>query len=71
MDWNPIGFGVPRDEYDSYIGGIYKLLARSASVEELAAHLATNDFDKDSKHLASVATKLSKIDVSLDSDPAT
>jgi hypothetical protein len=38
-DWDPIGCGVPEDEYDSYIPGIYLLMQRRASVEELASHL--------------------------------
>lgn len=41
-DWDPIGVaGVPeaQDEYDSYIGPIYRLLASDASVEQLAQHL--------------------------------
>jgi hypothetical protein len=39
--WDPIGVaGVVRDEYDSYIGGIYALLLRGADDHELAQHLA-------------------------------
>jgi SAM-dependent methyltransferase len=41
-DWNPIRVpgGVPRDEYDAYIGGVYRLLSSGAAPEEIAAHLA-------------------------------
>lgn len=41
-DWDPLGLrGVaPSDEYDSYIGGVYRLLASGASCAEVADHLA-------------------------------
>ena len=41
-DWNPLGLrdAVPSDEYDNYIGGVYRLLASGASCEQLAEHLA-------------------------------
>ena len=38
-DWNPIGFSVPGDEYDAYIGTIYRLIANQADDEEIARHL--------------------------------
>jgi hypothetical protein len=31
---------APSDEYDSYIGGVYRLLASGASCEQVAEHLA-------------------------------
>jgi hypothetical protein len=36
--WDPIE-GVPRDEYDSYVGPIWSLLARRASEHDIAARL--------------------------------
>lgn len=41
-DWDPLGLrGVaPSDEYDSYISGVYRLLASGASCEQVAEHLA-------------------------------
>lgn len=40
QNWDPIGVAdAVDDEYDSYIGGIYSLLQRNASVDDLAAHL--------------------------------
>ena len=41
-DWDPLGLrGVaPSDEYDTYIGGVYRLLASAASCEKVAEHLA-------------------------------
>jgi hypothetical protein len=38
-DWDPIGCGVPDDEYDCYIGAIFALMQRQVSAEELAQHL--------------------------------
>jgi hypothetical protein len=41
-DWDPIGVGeIPEaaDEYDGYVGGIYRLLSSHASVEDVAPHL--------------------------------
>ena len=31
---------VAPDEYDSYVGGVYRLLASGASFEQVAEHLA-------------------------------
>ena len=41
-EWDPIGIqDVPeaQDEYDSYVGGVYRLLASGASEEQLVEHL--------------------------------
>lgn len=40
-DWDPLGLrGVaPSDEYDRYVGGVYRLLASGANCEEVAEHL--------------------------------
>jgi hypothetical protein len=42
-DWDPIGVmddpDWPRDEYDGYIGEIYRFLARGESAEFIARHL--------------------------------
>jgi|HubBroStandDraft_5_1064220.scaffolds.fasta_scaffold1172680_2 hypothetical protein len=37
--WNPIGFAVPDDEYDSYIPGIYRLIQDGADAYKLAQRL--------------------------------
>jgi hypothetical protein len=40
--WDPIGIvDVPeaQDEYDSYVGGVYRLLASGASIDQLVEHL--------------------------------
>jgi len=41
-DWDPIGVWgtAPQDEYDSYIGGVYRRLATSRSEEALVQFLA-------------------------------
>ena len=38
-DWDPIGCGVPEDEYESYVWPVYKLLIDGAPREEVAACL--------------------------------
>jgi hypothetical protein len=41
-DWDPIGVQkIPEahDEYDSYVGGVYRLLASGSSAQEIADHL--------------------------------
>ena len=42
-EWDPIGVmddpEWPRDEYDSYIGGVYGRLVRGESAESIAQHL--------------------------------
>ena len=40
-DWDPIGCGVPADEYDSYALQLFGRLKRGASAEEAAAYLAS------------------------------
>ena len=74
-DWDPIGVKDdpewPRDEYDSYIGEIYRYLARGESPEFIARHLRFIEETAmglghlpESARLA-VAHKLKAIDVSL------
>jgi hypothetical protein len=38
-EWDPIGCGVPDDEYDSYIPEIYNLMQARVCVWELASRL--------------------------------
>lgn len=38
-DWDPIGCGVPLDEYDSYAWPVLDLLQKKASRTEVEAHL--------------------------------
>ena len=72
--WNPIGIsGLPADEYDSYIGGVYRLLACGASIEQLVEHLTAVEREYFSQepnmeHLLMTAEDLRKIDVSLEGE---
>jgi hypothetical protein len=38
-DWDPIGCGVPPDEYDSYAWPVLEMLQRKAKREEIDAYL--------------------------------
>jgi hypothetical protein len=38
-DWDPIGCGVPEDEYESYVWPVYKLLIDGAPREAVAEYL--------------------------------
>lgn len=38
-DWDPIGSGVPEDEYSSYVWPVYKLLMNGAPRTDVAAYL--------------------------------
>ena len=54
-DWDPIGCGVPDDEYDDYIGGIYSLIQRQVSVDELTLHL--DKLESDTMGLPAVSNR--------------
>ncbi len=38
-DWDPIGCGVPEDEYDAYVWPTLSLLQRGAPAHEIVAYL--------------------------------
>jgi hypothetical protein len=38
-EWDPIGCGVPEDEYDSFALPIWSMIKRSATVEQVEAYL--------------------------------
>lgn len=38
-DWDPIGCGVPEDEYESYVWPVYKLLIDDEPREKVADYL--------------------------------
>lgn len=76
-DWNPIGFpGLPEDEYDAYIGGVYRLLVSGAAEETIAGHLASLEAESmglrrpSATDLLPVARRLLSLDVKLASGPA-
>lgn len=62
-DWNPIGFAVPEDEYDSYIGPVYRILASSRSEAELIGFLRWPPMPDE--QLRAVARKLLALNVKL------
>src|SRR6266496_4651248 len=74
-NWDPIGVrNVPQaqDEYDAYVGGVYRLIASGATARELAEHLARLEAeqlgfqDTDPKMLIPLAKKLLKLNVKLE-----
>ena len=70
-DWDPVGVQDEpnaRDEYDSYVGDVYGLLARGASPKQVAEHLARIEADRmglpsSVEARLPVATKLCALDV--------
>jgi hypothetical protein len=75
LDWDPIGvreLGGPEDEYDSYIGGAYRLLAQGENADALVDYLYQIETDamggalRDKNLLRPVAEKLLKINVTLE-----
>jgi hypothetical protein len=72
-DWDPIGVcgAAPEDEYDSYIGGVYRILSTSRSEEALIQYLAgafqdlLGSEERAPERLCSVARKLLALDVRL------
>lgn len=74
-DWDPIGVRdepLAQDEYDSYVGGVYRLIASGASAVEIAEHLASVQTEMMglptlAPSLRSVAERLAAIDARLES----
>jgi len=72
-DWDPVGVGgVPeaRDEYDSYVEGVYRLLLSGAGPSQVAEHLARIEQEwlglpTAPEALIPVAQKLCALDVRL------
>ena len=72
-DWDPIGVNdVPeaQDEYDSYVGGVYRMLASGGSEDEIVDHLwkiemHTMGLDANRERLRPIATKLKSLNISL------
>jgi hypothetical protein len=71
-DWNPIGVdSLPEDEYDSYIGPVYRILSGSRSEQELIEFLFRTERDtigtscESQEQLRPVARRLLSLDVSL------
>jgi hypothetical protein len=75
-NWDPLGVkDVPQaqDEYDSYVGGVYRLIASGASAKQIAEHLVRIETDRlgypdtDPKMLIPLANKLLRLNVRLGS----
>lgn len=73
-DWDPIGVQdvtEAQDEYDSYVGGVYRLLASGATAQEIAEHLLRIEMfhmglsTSNSASLLAVAEKLRALQVNL------
>ena len=72
-EWDPIHIqDVPeaQDEYDAYVGGVYRLLASGASEFAIAAHLASVErdsmgFSTSAEALLPVARRLKQLDMRL------
>jgi hypothetical protein len=70
-DWDPIGIQdepSAQDEYDSYVGGVYRLLADGASARTVAEHLARIEGERmglpsSADRRVPVATKLCGLNV--------
>jgi hypothetical protein len=77
-DWDPIGVrDVPeaQDEYDGYVGGVYRLLVSGATQSELAEHLL--QIERESMRLSprpdvlvEVSSRLRQIDITLERPPS-
>jgi hypothetical protein len=77
--WDPIGIKdepAAADEYDAYVGGVYRLIAAGVTPLQLAGHLANVEAerlgfpDTDPRMLIPVAEKLLRLNVRLESDGA-
>ncbi len=72
-DWDPIGVSSmtgPEDEYDAYIGGVYRLLVSGASDHQIIEYLYQIEttrmgLDGNRESLKDVAEKLTNLDISL------
>jgi hypothetical protein len=69
-DWDPIGVNdlAPNDEYDAYIGGVYRLLVSGISEAELSEHLRQLEITKmemvtSQEHRKLVAEKLLRLNL--------
>src|SRR5881296_3827439 len=72
--WDPIGIKhnpAAQDEYDTYVWGVYRLIAAGATARQLAEHLVQIETDRlgfvdtDPKLLIPVAEKLLKLNLQL------
>ena len=71
-DWDPIGINdiAPRDEYDSYIGGVYRRLVSGCTEDELCKYLGELETTAmasptNADHRRMIARKLMELNVHL------
>jgi hypothetical protein len=72
-EWDPIGISgtAPEDEYDSYIGPVYRILSGNRSEQELIEFLFHSERDTigvscdSSEHLRPIARRLLELNVNL------
>ncbi len=69
-DWDPIGVNdyAPKDEYDSYIGGIYRQMVSGVTEDELCEHLRQLEITQmgsptNADHRRMIAKKLKKLNM--------
>src|SRR5688572_21789219 len=78
-EWDPIGINdVPeaQDEYDGYVGGVYRLLAAGAMEEEIVQHLSRIEVETmglgpvrpNSHYLRNVAQTLLQLNIALNEE---
>lgn len=63
QDWDPIGCGVPQDEYDDYAGPVLRLLMERKPAQDVADYLRVTAAETigcpmSEEHLAGVVSKL-------------
>jgi hypothetical protein len=75
--WDPIGVRDEpgaQDEYNAYVGGVYRLLASGASAKEIATHLVNVETeqlgfkDTDPTMLIPLANRLKRLNIRLSSE---
>jgi len=73
-DWDPLGVNdVPevQDEYDSYVGGVYRMLASGSSADEIVEYLWKIEGETmglvaaNRESLRPIAARLMELDISL------
>ena len=73
-DWDPIGvqkFPEAQDEYDGYVGGVYGILSRGASENDISRyllHIETDSMGLNSRELETlqpVSQKLKNLNIKL------
>jgi hypothetical protein len=64
-EWNPIGFDVPEDEYDSHIPDIYRLMRERAGIPAITAYLDQHDIGSTEPGRAETNQRVAKMLITL------